>query len=88
MSMMVEMMMFVLAVAMFGAFVILLMKKLGIVEWMQIHGDKVTSQLFSCDFCMSFWVSFILSLVLIVVFEERWMITIPFFSTPVTRYLL
>ena len=43
-------------VALEAAFVILLAKKLGIIEWMQVHGSEFISKMASCDFCLSFWV--------------------------------
>lgn len=53
----------VVLVALLSAFMILLAKKLGIIEWMQVHGSDVVSQLASCDFCLSFWTGTILSIV-------------------------
>ena len=43
----------VVMVALFSAFVILLAKKLGAVEWLQVHGDMFMSQLASFFECFS-----------------------------------
>lgn len=85
---MIEIIGFILLVALLAAFIILLLKKLGVVEWMQVHGDHLTSQLFSCDFCMSFWTAFLVSIGFCFLFGNEDMLMIPFFSTPLTRYLL
>lgn len=85
MSMMIEL---TAMVALVAAFVVLLTKKWGIDEWMQVHGDKFMSRLFSCDFCMSFWACVIASLVLYCWSDDPKMLTIPFFATPITRMLV
>ena len=78
----------VLIIALAAAFVVLLVKKWGIDEWMQIHGDTITSKLFSCDFCMSFWTCVILTMVVMMFYEDSYLLAVPFLSTPLTRWLL
>lgn len=78
----------IVLVALSAAFIILLLKKLGFVEWMQVHGDKITSQLFGCDFCMSFWTAMLLCAVICAFNDDARMMIVPLFSTPLTRYLL
>lgn len=75
-------------VALLAAFVVLLVKKWGIAEWMQIHGDKVMSQLFACDFCMSFWASMILCMFLAGFTDDATFVIMPMFTTPITRMLV
>ena len=74
----------IVLVALAAAFVVLLVKKWGLAEWMQIHGDKYMSQLFSCDLCMSFWAAVILCLY----FDSGLYMFMPVFSTPITRMLV
>ena len=78
----------VLLVSLAAAFMVLLLKKWGVVEWMQVHGDRFTSKLFSCDFCMSFWASVIVVLVVVCFIDEAWMLAVPVCSTPITRLLV
>ena len=40
------------AFALWVAFVLLLAYKVGIVEWMQVHGNELVSKMAHCDFCM------------------------------------
>ena len=75
-------------VALGAAFCVLLMKKWGIAEWMQIHGDRFMSRLFSCDLCMSFWTCAVLSLGLTLFLDDGSLMFIPIFATPVTRMLV
>lgn len=77
-----------LAVSLFSAFVILLLGKIGIRETVVIKAPKIISQLFDCDFCLSFWVAVVLSVSLSVIFGYLPFVTIPVFSTPITRHLL
>ena len=75
-------------VALAAAFVVLLVKKWGIAEWMQIHGDSITSRLFSCDLCMSFWAGFIITLAVMCFQDNSTLVFVPFLSTPITRMLV
>ena len=75
-------------VALAAAFVVLLVKKWGWAEWMQIHGDKYLSQLFSCDLCMSFWASVIICVALACWSDDNNLLLVPVFTTPLTRMLV
>lgn len=79
----------IVVVALAAAFVVLLVKKWGIAEWYQINGDGFTSRLFSCDLCMSFWAAVILlPFVAIHICGDMWILTVPVFSTPLTRLMV
>ena len=75
-------------VALLAAMMVLLVKKWGIAEWIQIHGDKFLSKLFSCDLCMSFWAAMCFAVVLCCVFDDAGWLLLPFLTTPVTRMLV
>lgn len=78
----------VVMVALLAAFIVLVVKKWGIAEWMQIHGDKYMSKLFSCDLCMSFWAAMILCLGMCCWDDEMFYLFVPIFTTPITRMLV
>ena len=78
----------VIFVALAASFGVMLLKKWGIAEYMQVHGDKCISQLFSCDFCMSFWASFIIVVAVMCATNQASLIFVPVFSTPIARMLL
>ena len=78
----------VVAVALMAAFVVLLVKKWGWAEWMQIHGDRYTSKLFSCDLCMSFWAAMVICVGLACWNNEPLFVIVPMFSTPISRMLV
>ena len=75
-------------IALAAAFVILLIGKLGIRDNIIAKAPKLISQLFDCDFCLSFWTSLILAIILAIIFNEMSIIFIPIMSTPITRILL
>lgn len=77
-----------IGISLAAAFVVLLVKKWGIAEWMQVHGDRFSSQLFGCDLCMSFWAGVLLSLVAVAVSNDASYLLCPFFTTPITRMLV
>lgn len=74
--------------ALAAAFVILLIGKLGIRDNIIAKAPKLISQLFDCDFCLSFWTSLILAIILAIFFNEMSIIFIPIISTPITRILI
>lgn len=75
-------------VAMFATFMLLLLRKIGFVERMQVHGNWFVSQMSRCDFCLSFWLNLVFSIILVLVTNELTYIFTPFFSTPLSRHVL
>ena len=75
-------------IALAAAFVILLIGKLGIRDRVIAKAPKLISQLFDCDFCLSFWTSVILAAILAIFFSELSILFIPIISTPITRILI
>lgn len=71
-----------------AAFAILFAERLGIRDKIVAEAPKLISQLFECDFCLSFWTSLILATILAIIFNEMSIIFIPIMSTPITRILL
>jgi len=74
--------------ALASAFVLLLLRKQGAIEYMQVHGGKVISELANCNFCLSFWANLFLALILCAVMPTPIFMTMPIFATPITRILL
>lgn len=75
-------------VALASAFAILLIGKLGIRDSIIAIAPMPVSKLFECDFCLSFWTSLILAVILAIFFREISILFIPILSTPITRILL
>lgn len=75
-------------VALASAFAILLIGKLGIRDSIIAIAPMPVSKLFECDFCLSFWTSLILAVILAIFFREISVLFIPILSTPITRILL
>ena len=84
---MTEYLSIVVIVALLAAFIVLLVKKWGWAEWMQVHGDRIMSKLFSCDLCMCFWASVLCVIIATIWVDEVRMMAVPFLSTPLARYL-
>ncbi len=76
-------------VALLTAFIVLLMSKLGLREYIALTSKlKIISRLFSCDFCLCFWVSFMLCLILSVITGNILYLVLCIFSTPLARIFL
>ena len=74
--------------ALASAFVLLLLRKQGAIEYMQVHGSRVISELANCNFCLSFWANLFLALIVCVAIPTPIFMTMPIFATPITRLLL
>lgn len=78
----------IILIALASAFVLTLAYKWGVIEWMQVHGDKIISQMANCDFCLSFWSNIIVCMVVMLVVDDVTVGLAPLFSTMITRKLL
>ena len=83
---------FVIALAMGiafnAAFIILFISKIGLRNYLIAISPKLISQLFDCDFCLSFWLSLVLASILAIIFGNPYILFISILSTPVARFLL
>lgn len=75
-------------VALISAFSILLLAKLGARDLIIAKAPKLISDLFQCDFCLNFWISFILASISALYFGRPIYFIIPIFSTPLGRFLI
>lgn len=72
-----------------ATFIILLITKWGIREKVQIYGPKLISDMFNCDFCLSFWICFVLSVILFTFVDRDWIVLFyPIFASPIVRKML
>ena len=78
----------VILIGLLAAFVLLFLRKIGIIEHVQVKGNEFFSKMAHCDFCLSWWTCFILAFILVVLSHDARYIALPLFSTPLTRYLL
>lgn len=78
----------IVIVALVAAFTVLLISRIGLRDFIITHSPKLISELFSCDFCLCFWIG--LTITLIAHFVVGWPFTfiLPACSTPIARYLL
>lgn len=54
--------------------------KWGILEWAQINApNEFFEKLLHCDFCQSFWLGLVISVIL-AIFVHWWLVFIPIFS--------
>lgn len=85
--MMLECLFIAIAVALVAAFVLLLLKKLGFVEWLQVHGNDFVSELAHCDFCLSWWTCLIVAIVTATTTQNPYIVFTAVLATPITRKL-
>ena len=85
---MMDFILFTIIIALFSCFVILFVEKIGYRELMQVRAPKLISELFSCDFCLSWWINLIITLVFCVIECEWYFICCAVAATPITRKLL
>lgn len=74
--------------AMVASFLLLLAYKIGIVECLQTHGNDLFSKMAGCDFCMLWWLSVAVTIVIVAVTGNWHFVFIPIVSTPIARRLI
>lgn len=78
----------IIIIALTAAFVLLLLKKTGVINWLQLHGNDIIHELASCDFCLSFWICLLLSAIASVIRSNYEYLIFAILSTPITRLLI
>lgn len=72
-----------------AAFVILFISKIGLRDNIIMKSPvKLISQLFECDFCLSFWANVCISILICIAMKDPKYIVIPFFAAPLTRIMI
>lgn len=71
-----------------AAFVVTLLYKWRVIEYLQIHGNTFFSKMANCDFCLSWWVCVLLVLPIAIYTGDYRCLFAPFVSTIITRNLL
>lgn len=75
----------VLFTALAAAFLLSLLNKWGILEWMQVHSPcDWINELLGCHFCCSFWMNVCLAAVCLMATGDVRALFIPVFATPLT----
>lgn len=75
-------------VALVAAFGLTILKKWGVVEWVQVHGNDFFAKMFNCDFCLSFWAGVVLAIFVTAIAGNPVLLLVPVCSTMITRILL
>lgn len=76
-------------IALTATFSILFVRRIGLADKIIEHSKiKLISELFSCDYCLSFWTSFIVSAFYAVIFKDITYLVYSILSTPIVRFLL
>lgn len=77
-----------ITVALAACWLILWISKIGFREWMQVNAPKLVSEMFSCDFCLSWWTCLLLSICLAIAMLSPVYVLCAVIATPITRYLI
>lgn len=82
----IEFIAWIAVIALVAAFVLSLLSKWKVIEWLQVHApNDFLHELLSCRFCLSWWTCVIISLTLCVVTGYVALIASPICSTLLTR---
>lgn len=78
----------VLIVALVAAFLLGLLNKWGVLEWLQVHAPSdFLNRLFSCRFCCSWWMSVLICGIWLAVMGRWEMAFVPVCSTVIAKEL-
>lgn len=86
---MIEFVCFCAVIACVASWLLTLAYKWGVVEWLQIHSPNAFfDKLFSCNFCMSWWVGVALSIIFSICFCNGWLLFCPFVTATITKRII
>ena len=76
-------------VACVSAWVLLLLNKLGAIDWLAANGNEMFSNMARCQFCLSWWTNIAFTILVVLATNDFVHLFIaPFVATPITRKLL
>lgn len=76
-------------IACISAFIILFLTRIGLREKVVVLSPiRLLSELFSCDFCLSFWIGLIITIIFIVVSGNFSLFLCTIITPPITRFLI
>lgn len=79
-------------IALFSAFIILTLSKMGIRYWLRDQCDEIgftlIAKMLDCDFCLSFWLSLLISVAMVYITLDPSWFFIPVFATPIIRFIV
>ena len=82
----------IVLIALFSAFVELFMSISGFRYWLRDQCDSMDFTLLvkmlECDFCLGFWLSVIISIIMVLITLDPSYFCVPVFATPITRFLI
>ena len=78
----------VVLIALAATFIIQFAEKRGYRDHAIDNTKGLLQEMLKCDFCLGFWTSLILSIIVLVVLGNWWILFAPVFTTPIIRFLL
>ncbi len=78
----------VVLIALAVTFIIQFAEKRGYRDRAIDNTEGFLQEMLKCDFCLGFWTSLILSLLVISVLGNWWILFAPVFTAPIIRFLL
>lgn len=85
---MIDFVLICLVIASVSAFCLSLLFKWGVIEWMQLRGPWIIAEMTKCDFCLSWWMCFFVSIAAVIVTGDLTLFFVPFTATKLTQILL
>ena len=78
----------VVLIALVATFIIQFAEKRGYRDHAIDNTKGLLQEMLKCDFCLGFWTSLILSIIVLAVLGNWWILFAPVFTTPIIRFLL
>lgn len=69
------------------SWVVVLLRKWGVLGWLQAHGNDFVSELAGCAYCLNWWLAWVVVAVAVLLTGEWVLLAVPFFSTMIGRLL-
>ena len=84
---MLEILVITIISALFNAFVLMFLRKSGILEQLQAKAGKFMYKVYTCAFCMSFYMTFMTVIPMVIITGDPLYLIIIFLSPPITAFI-
>lgn len=79
---------YIIVVALLAAFILTLLRKWGVIEWCQVHGNDFFAKMCNCNYCLSWWACVLICIIAYVLTGDPKYLGVPFCATMITRFIL
>lgn len=75
-------------ISLLACWAILTLGKTGVREYVVVHASRLVSEMFGCDFCLSWWTCLLFSAIFSITTGDASLLLCAFCAAPLTRHII